>query len=198
LPEEFGPWNSAYQRFARGSKACVRHRVFAELAEDGDFEEVFLDSAIVKAHQRAAGRSKKNGDQATGRSRCGLTTQIHSLVEGLGQLARWTLTGGQVHDLTHAQALIEGIPRAVIADRAFDADSLIARITDPNMGRSGRRSFRLQRRSAARRPGRCGAGFGRESGMPGCELARAPPRANGSGVRSSRVARTIASCAAGC
>jgi hypothetical protein len=39
----------------------------------------------------------------------------------LGQLARWTLTGGQAHDLTQAQTLIEGIATgAVVADKAFD------------------------------------------------------------------------------
>lgn len=45
----------------------------------------------------------------------------------MGQLARWTLTGGQHHDLPCAQALIEGIPsKAVVADKAYDADGLIA------------------------------------------------------------------------
>ena len=58
-----------------------------------------------------------------------MTTKIHSLVEGLGQLARWTLTAGQAHDLTQAHGLIEGIATdAVVADKAFDADALIAAI----------------------------------------------------------------------
>jgi hypothetical protein len=30
-------------------------------------------------------------------------------VEGLGQLARWELSGGQAHDLTQAHTLILGI-----------------------------------------------------------------------------------------
>lgn len=61
LPEEFGPWNSVYQRFARWSNAGVWQRVFAELAKDADFEEVFLDSTVVRAHQHAAGAPKKTG-----------------------------------------------------------------------------------------------------------------------------------------
>ncbi len=58
-----------------------------------------------------------------------MTTKIHSLVEGLGQLARWTLTAGQAHDLTQAHGLIQGVVTdAVVADKAFDADALIAAI----------------------------------------------------------------------
>ncbi len=62
-----------------------------------------------------------------------MTTKIHACVEGLGQLARFILTGGQVHDIKQAQALIETIePEAVLADKAYDANSLLAYIRDKN------------------------------------------------------------------
>jgi transposase len=61
LPVEFGVWNSVYVRFARWSDKQVWQRVFAVLREDADFEEVFLDSTIVRAHQHAAGAAKKKG-----------------------------------------------------------------------------------------------------------------------------------------
>lgn len=58
-----------------------------------------------------------------------MSTKIHSLVEGLGNLVRWSLTPGQAHDLTCAHQLIEGIKtEAVVADKAFDANALISAI----------------------------------------------------------------------
>ena len=59
LPQEFGGWNSVYQRFARWSRSGVCQRVFEQLALEADFEEVFIDSTIVRAHQHAAGAAKK-------------------------------------------------------------------------------------------------------------------------------------------
>jgi len=59
FPPEFGLWNSVYQRFARGSRQGVWHRIFAKMAGDADFEDVFIDSTIVRVHQHAAGAAKK-------------------------------------------------------------------------------------------------------------------------------------------
>ena len=71
-------------------------------------------------------RRKKNGPQAIGRSRGGLSTKIHALVDALGNPVRCLLTAGQVHDVTQAEPLLEGIPaRQVVADKGYDAKDLI-------------------------------------------------------------------------
>ena len=55
LPEEFGNWNSVFQRFRRWAKKGVWQRVFDELMESPDLEYLIIDSTIVRAHQHSAG-----------------------------------------------------------------------------------------------------------------------------------------------
>jgi transposase len=70
---------------------------------------------------------KKNGcDQAIGRSRGGLTTKIHIVVDALGNPLRVSLTQGQVHDITQAETLTADIAaQSLLADKGYDADSFI-------------------------------------------------------------------------
>src|SRR5260370_26536651 len=69
---------------------------------------------------------KKNGEQAIGRSRGGLTTKIHALVDALGNPVALMLTPGQAHDLAGAEPLLDDLePQALIGDKAYDADVLI-------------------------------------------------------------------------
>lgn len=68
---------------------------------------------------------KKTGgqtEQALGRSRGGFSTKIHISVDGLGNPLRLLLTGGQRHDITQAEALIQDLlADYVIGDRAYDS-----------------------------------------------------------------------------
>jgi transposase len=120
------------------------------LAEDGDFEEVFIDSTVICVHQHGAGAQKAEGAQAIGRSRKGLTPKIHALVEALGNVARWRLTPMQAADVSEAEPLLEGVvTEAVRADKAHDSAALIDTIRanfaqaviPPRANRSQPRSF---------------------------------------------------------
>lgn len=48
------------------------------------------------------------------------------MVDALGNPARWLLTGGQTHDVTQAEPLLEGVAaEKVVADKAYDSRALI-------------------------------------------------------------------------
>ena len=55
-----------------------------------------------------------------------MTTKIHALVDALGNPVAFSLTQGQVSDLSQAESLLEDVaPEAFLADKAYDADRLI-------------------------------------------------------------------------
>jgi transposase len=65
-----------------------------------------------------------------GRSRGGLTTKIHAVVDALGRPVRLMLTAGQVHDSRGACDLLVNLARhaVVLGDKAYDADWIRAQI----------------------------------------------------------------------
>ncbi len=67
-----------------------------------------------------------------GRSRGGLTTKIHALVDANGLPLRFELTGGQVHDSQAAAKLLDDLQPDcfVLADKAYDADWIRQQIDD--------------------------------------------------------------------
>jgi len=70
---------------------------------------------------------KKAGeDQAIGKSRGGLSSKFHVLADALGTPLKILLTGGQVHDLAGADALLPGMEaKILLADKAYDADKRV-------------------------------------------------------------------------
>ena len=77
LPERYGRWNSAFQRFSRWSKRGMWQRILEALGGDEDLEHLLLDSTTVRAHQHAAGA--KGGETAK-----------HSAALGAGGARRFT------------------------------------------------------------------------------------------------------------
>lgn len=76
------------------------------------------------------GRDGKKGDRdhCLGRSRGGLTTKIHAVVDGQGLPIRLKLSAGQGHDGQAADDLLGhvGAGTIVLADKAYDADRIRA------------------------------------------------------------------------
>jgi transposase len=63
MPERYGPWQTAYDRFNRwrkdGTWAKVCEHVQIERDSDIDWEVEFVDGSIIKAHPHAAGAPKR-------------------------------------------------------------------------------------------------------------------------------------------
>ena len=119
LPERFGDWKNVHRRFSRWAEFGVWERVFQHLSADADNEYAMINSTIVRAPQHSAGAKKAGENQAIGRSRGGLSTKIHTLVDALGNSVGFFLTGGEAHDLVGADHLLPDMrAETLIADKA--------------------------------------------------------------------------------
>ena len=67
-----------------------------------------------------------------GRSRGGLTTKIHVLVDANGNPIALKLTEGQAHDGKSARDMLAGLGtgQILLADRAYDSDALRQNLTE--------------------------------------------------------------------
>jgi transposase len=79
-------------------------------AHDGDIQ--MIDSTSVRAHQQAATAKRGGADHCLGRSRGGLTTKIHVVVDAQGLPIRLGLTAGQTHDGQIADTLLAAYHQA--------------------------------------------------------------------------------------
>lgn len=88
LPERYGPRTTCYNRFVRWRKAGVWDRLMDAItvAHDGDIQ--MIDSTSVRVHQQAATAKRGGADHCLGRSRGGLTTKIHVVVDAQGRQGR--------------------------------------------------------------------------------------------------------------
>src|SRR3954463_2192142 len=80
-------------------------------------------ASINKARRQKGGR-----DRCLGRSRGGLTTKIHALVDQQGRPIRLKLTAGQESDIASAPAMLADLPKGamLLADKGYDANALRA------------------------------------------------------------------------
>jgi transposase len=123
LPENFGLYTTCCNRFVRWRRAGVWDQLMNALTAGHDTAVQMIDTSIVRVHQHGACIAG-NIEQLMGRSRGGLTTKIHAVVDTSVLPVRLALTTGEVHDnrlvLTLLSALKSGA--MLLADRGFDAD----------------------------------------------------------------------------
>ena len=131
LPVNFGPYTTCYNRFVRWRRAGVWAKLMTALATAHDAAVQMIDTSIVRVHQHGA-RITRNRKQSMGRSRGGLTSKIHALVDANGLPVRLALTAGEAHDNRLADKLLSRLKAGsmLLADRGYDADWIRALAAD--------------------------------------------------------------------
>jgi len=125
LSERYGPYTTCYNRFVRWRCAGVWDRILIAISHRDHAEVQMIDSTIVRAHQHAT-CIKRGTDEELGRSRGGLTTKIHAVVDANGLPIKLALTPGHQHDSLSAADLLGDIPEdgMLLADKAYDSDAI--------------------------------------------------------------------------
>ena len=115
-----------HRRYRRWAVAGIWDELVTTGVPAAALETVMIDATLAKA-QRFASGARGGGGEDLGRSRGGLTTKIHALVDRRGRPLCYLLTPGQAADCRHAETLLEGVAFAcLIGDRADDTDALRA------------------------------------------------------------------------
>ena len=83
LPDSFGPYTTCYNRFVRWRWAGVWGKIMNALAGSHDAAVLMIDTSTVRVHQQGACIAR-NRTQSMGRSRGGLTSKIHAVVDTNG------------------------------------------------------------------------------------------------------------------
>jgi hypothetical protein len=93
------------------------------LAAGHDAAAQMIDTFVVCVHQHGACIAD-NGHQDIGRSRGGLTSKIHAVVDSSGRQVHLALTPGEAHDNRLCSVLLSALPpqAMLLADRGYDAD----------------------------------------------------------------------------
>ena len=142
------------------------------LATAHDASVQMIDTSFYRVHQHGACIAR-NRKQSIGRSRGGLTSKIHAVVDTNGLPVRLALTAGEAHDNRLAGKLLSRLKVQIklLADRGYDADWI--------------RALAARKGALANIPPRCN----RRSRYASARICIEPAIwSNGSSTRSSTVA----------
>ena len=104
-PERYGPPTTIYNRFNRWRKAGVWDHLMDAITRAHEGNVQMIDTHRPCSSTRCD--SKKGGrDRCLGRSRGGLTTKIHALVDRQGRPIRLKLTAGETSDIAMAPMML--------------------------------------------------------------------------------------------
>ena len=118
LPDLYGPYTTCFNRFVRWRRAGVWDRLMEALSAAHNAVVQMIDTSVMRVHQHGASIANSS-KQHMGRSRGGLTSKIHVVVDAYGLLVRLGITAGQVHDNRLCAVLLDHLQSdgQLLADR---------------------------------------------------------------------------------
>lgn len=130
LPPDFGPWQSAYDRFRAWTENGLWKSILQGLGAPAcDNEYLMIDSTAMRVHAHGANPAGGQLAQAMGRSKASLSTKIHMACDALGYPLGFIPTGANVSDFDQAQPLLRGhlkVGAHAIMDKGYDSDAIRA------------------------------------------------------------------------
>ena len=119
-------WNSVYQYFRRWCQRGTLQKVLTRFGPELVPGWHFVDSTHVKVHADGSNPAGGQAAQAMGRTKGGLNTKIHALVNARSQALVIALSAGNEADISLAEELTECLPEdsTLIADKAYDSSTL--------------------------------------------------------------------------
>jgi transposase len=119
-------WNSVYQYFRRWCLRGTLQKVLTRFGPELAAGWHFLDTTHVKVHADGSNPAGGQALQAMGRTKGGLNTKIHALVNARSQAVLIALSAGNQADISLAEALTECLPKGstLIGDKAYDSSTL--------------------------------------------------------------------------
>lgn len=173
IPNEYGPWQTCYDRFRRWERDGTWRRILQVLQgvhhPTIDWNAIALDSTHVKAHRSASGVQAPQGNEAIGRSRGGRSSKLHVVADQKARPLAVLLTPGQASDAANLLSTLNEVcvpigkghvrkrPFRLLVDRAYGARvyrqqlrKLGIRMVCPE--RKDHREARLRRGSKGGRP----------------------------------------------
>lgn len=137
IPNQYGPWQTCYDRFRRwekdGTWLRLLHALQSLAAPSIAWDEVALDSTHVKVHRSASGAPHPMGDEAIGRSRGGATSKLHLVADQHARPLAVHITAGHASDAANLLPTLNAIhvrqangrvkrrPARLLLDRAYGA-----------------------------------------------------------------------------
>jgi transposase len=141
LPETYGPRTTCYNRFVRWRRAGVWDRIMEAMASGHDAAVQMIDTSVVRVHQHGACIADNN-HQDVGRSRGGLTSKLHAVVDANGLPVHLALTPGEAHE-----SAVFGSPQRLAPTNDLTRGSWIRRVTGSGSLPASKEHGRIFRRN---------------------------------------------------